>query len=428
MSSIFETSNIARDIFLCTQIKIIENIIMPALICIDCLNDLKVAIRFRSNVIKAQKFFEENICNPTVKNEDSSEERIETNIKTEPLDDYDIMHNILDVSNDGFENVNVEPFQEIEIVKRQDKSSKERKESSVEKCVYCNKSFKKSYIKRHHSRAHPQKSQNHHQIVNEEDNSSLFCKICKYQYTSQNSLRKHMKVKHEFVDIRNRFQCDYCGRLFIVKDYILRHMKVRHMKSYQEKRLNEENNSAIPCDQCGKILKNRGLLKSHMRSHQIMTADDYWYCDLCPRKFKTRGGCSWHIKQRHVLKATYKCPYTDCTMLYKGKWELKMHIKSKHTDIRDYRCELCGKGFCDKQKLQIHTRIHTNERPHACNICTATFIHQTDLRRHIWNHTGWRPYKCEVINCGRGFMKKSELRNHTNRCHSNLSTSFNYNV
>lgn len=74
---------------------------------------------------------------------------------------------------------------------------------------------------------------------------------------------------------------------------------------------------------------------------------------------------------------------------------MKCHIKSKHTNIRDYRCERCGKGFMDRQKLQIHTRIHTGERPHCCTICTATFIHQTDLRRHTWAHTQYRPYRCD---------------------------------
>lgn len=182
-----------------------------------------------------------------------------------------------------------------------------------------------------------------------------------------------------------------------------------------EKNKAKSIDSPIPCEVCGKILRNRGLLKPHMRSHKTYNLDDYYYCDKCPRKFKTRGGCVWHIQQRHILKATFPCE--QCSAVYKGKWELKCHIKSKHTTIRDYRCEICGKGFLDKQKLTIHTRIHTGERPHLCNICPQTFIHQTDLRRHIWGHTGERPYKCQRQGCGKGFMKKSELLSHENRCH-----------
>lgn len=63
------------------------------------------------------------------------------------------------------------------------------------------------------------------------------------------------------------------------------------------------------------------------------------------------------------------------------------------------------------------TQFKPGERPHVCHICPQTFIHQTDLRRHIWGHTGERPYKCSYPNCGKGFMKRSELINHENRCH-----------
>lgn len=184
-----------------------------------------------------------------------------------------------------------------------------------------------------------------------------------------------------------RYVCDFCGDFFAIKYYLIRHVKSNHLKAITnvEKGKVKSTDSPIPCEVCGKILRNRGLLKPHMRSHKTYNLDDYYYCDKCPRKFKTRGGCVWHIQQRHILKATFPCP--QCQAIYKGKWELKCHIKSKHTTIRDYRCEICGKGFLDKQKLTIHTRIHTGERPHLCNICPQTFIHQTDLRRHIWGNS-----------------------------------------
>lgn len=75
-----------------------------------------------------------------------------------------------------------------------------------------------------------------------------------------------------------------------------------------------------------------------MRSHKVMTVEDYWYCDLCPRKFKTKGGCKFHIKQLHVLKVEYPCE--ECEAIFKRKWHLKCHIKSKHSTVRDHICEM----------------------------------------------------------------------------------------
>jgi uncharacterized Zn-finger protein len=188
---------------------------------------------------------------------------------------------------------------------------RELTESEMHKCKYCNRFFKlKIYLNRHvariHGTKHKSKGRNGSKkkcsetIFNKED-VSLYCELCKQFFTTRGSLQKHVRVKHEFVDLKDRFVCDHCGSTFLIKYYLIRHIRVRHLRNFVEKRTPDQ---PTPCEVCGKILKNRGLLKPHMRSHKVMTADDYWYCDLCPRKFKTKGGCTWHIQQRHVLKTT----------------------------------------------------------------------------------------------------------------------------
>ncbi|CAG9804589.1 unnamed protein product [Chironomus riparius] len=390
LTSIYEEKDVSLKIYLLTQIKIMEYCIegFQALICRTCLDELFIASNFRCKARKTEEYLKKHLKLDEAKilnNLKNLEFKLESDdeIKCEPsFELIDNIDTILGNHYSTFENVNIKSYQETEnlklkklIVKRKrpkrnaeeddiiaERSSLNNSICTIEEninydCKYCSKSFKhETYLKRHITRIHGQLLAKSRVNIIKNDENNLYCEICQQFFTTRGSLQKHMKVKHEYVDIKDRYVCDYCGDHFVIKYYLIRHIRVRHLKTHVEKRITD---SPIPCEVCGKILRNRGLLKPHMRSHQKMTPNDYWYCDLCPRKFKTRGGCTWHIQQRHVLKTTFNCPYENCSVVYKGKWELKCHIKSKHTNQRDFRCEICGKGFLDKQKLQIHTRIHT---------------------------------------------------------------------
>lgn len=419
---------IAKNIFDCLQIKIIDYKDVPNIICRNCLNELTRVKAFKLKAKEAQEFFRKSLNLSERENwsfqGESTEIHIEPHvvikledddsvdrIKLEPTEGITFSNVNTNAENQSyfeFSNVNVRGFDEVEEEEEEytevdddgDESKNQRPlydfgtsqeviqcnlcfsvfpslssktnhmrnvhgkltESEMHKCKFCNRYFKhKNYLNRHITRVHPNENKKTHSKKSESKSSktsslqskediSLYCEICKQFFTTRGNLQKHVKVKHKSVD---NCMCDLCGEVFAIKYCLIRHMKYEHFKRQIEKKVTESNDM-IPCEICGKLLKNRGLLKPHMRSHQIMTPEDYWYCDLCPRKFKTRGGCTWHIKQRHILKASFKCHL--CPVVYKGKWELKCHIKSKHTTIRDYCCEICGKGFLDKQKLQIHTR------------------------------------------------------------------------
>lgn len=378
-----------------------------------CLKELKQAIKFRLKVIEADRRFQshlqsigkiDELFQKSVYEPEISIKLENERIKEEPPESFDFIQTIdniienctiLDSSNANQRFVDEDNnFQDEEDEESSNSEINRKRKSKKYICNVCKKDFScKSNLNRHVERKHQ-----HKKTYKDISDKSLFCEMCKQFFTTRGSLQKHMKVKH---NSNERFVCDFCGNFFPIKYYLIRHIQTHHndedLKIQIKKIVKPKpppTDSPIPCDVCGKILRNRGLLKPHMRSHKTYNLEDYFYCDLCPRKFKTRGGCVWHIQQRHILKAKFPC--TECSAVYKGKWELKCHIKSKHTNIRDYRCEICGKGFLDKQKLTIHTRIHTGERPHACHICPQTFIHQTDLRRHIWGKTS-HYYSCKLI-------------------------------
>jgi hypothetical protein len=172
MHPIPEKSSVAIEIFLCTRIKID----LPAIICSTCTNDLKVATRFRLNAVKADVFYKKEMTKDS-KIVEIKKEQQESSIKLQL---------------DGFEKVDVDSFQDTETVaevatRTEDKRVKKRKkvddldEVDVQ-CRQCNKSFKKSYIKRHINRAHSDRQQHQSKpkpaFTNDNDSDSLlYCEV-----------------------------------------------------------------------------------------------------------------------------------------------------------------------------------------------------------------------------------------------------------
>ena len=113
-------------------------------------------------------------------------------------------------------------------------------------------------------------------------------------------------------------------------------MKSVHLKtaSYSKQKTDEN----LPCSICGKILKSKGNLLTHEKTHKILSADEYWYCDLCGNKFKGRGEMTVHIKKRHLYQIKYPC--NECPgKAWKTLFQLQRHIKVFHNKIREFKCD-----------------------------------------------------------------------------------------
>ena len=50
----------------------------------------------------------------------------------------------------------------------------------------------------------------------------------------------------------------------------------------------------------------------------------------------------------------YKCYYEACSKTYNSKYNLIRHINSYHLDNKSYICSSCGRGFYNKQCLDVH--------------------------------------------------------------------------
>ncbi|XP_038053859.1 zinc finger protein 236-like isoform X3 [Patiria miniata] len=76
-----------------------------------------------------------------------------------------------------------------------------------------------------------------------------------------------------------------------------------------------------------------------------------------------------------------------------------------------YTCPLCSMTFRHTSQLMRHRRTHTNERPFECVDCHQAFRRKCHLKRH-WQriHSGEKPFKCAI--CGKAFSDRDHQRQH----------------
>ncbi|KAL1129437.1 hypothetical protein AAG570_013963 [Ranatra chinensis] len=112
---------------------------------------------------------------------------------------------------------------------------------------------------------------------------------------------------------RNGFSCLECGRRYVHKSNLLRHIRV----------------------ECGK----RPNLE----------------CPLCPKMFAYKQKLHLHIFRVHRSdkRAVQKCD--ECGKVYKNKQSLVQHVKEQHWDPQPkYCCQFCDYRGKRKHHLQSH--------------------------------------------------------------------------
>lgn len=72
------------------------------------------------------------------------------------------------------------------------------------------------------------------------------------------------------------------SELPILKHCLIKRSKFINTLVYSSKHNLHEyflrNEDHLPCSICGKILKSKGNLSTHEKTHRILSPDEYWYC------------------------------------------------------------------------------------------------------------------------------------------------------
>ena len=185
------------------------------------------------------------------------------------------------------------------------------------------------------------------------------CDYCEETFRKKSERRKHERAVH----MPTEFPCQFCGkvyrRLYDLKDHERTHTGHRPFK----------------CDQCDKAFTSKHGLSNHQNIHASKGA---FMCMYCGKDFDSKSGMQYH-ELAHTGARPQQCDV--CSKTFKHRSALNTHMRI-HTGEKPYACTYCSKSFRDSSTLRKHVRIHTLEKPYKCRECDKAYNQRWCLRTH----------------------------------------------
>lgn len=163
----------------------------------------------------------------------------------------------------------------------------------------------------------------------------VHCQVCQRSYTTNQSMRKHLRTHFEIN------QCDLCGQTFRHKRLMLNHIAAIHDDSF-----------TVSCNYCTRLFPNKTTRDSHQK---II-----------------------HFDQQ-VNTGFFKCP--ECPVGFEMREELRIH-SFIHFEGEIHTCLDCGQIFKLKKLLVNHTKKHETAK-YSCKSCNQMFKYRSNLGKHL---------------------------------------------
>ncbi|KAF4096117.1 zinc finger protein 62 homolog isoform X1 [Onychostoma macrolepis] len=240
-------------------------------------------------------------------------------------------------------------------------------------CPTCNKSFRQRSALVVHIKTHT-------------GERSFLCFVCNKSFYTPGDLKKHLEI-HTGVRPHN---CPVCFKGFGRPSFLRAHMRI-HEKASIEKQSGMEKPTGAP---------------------KVDVQEKPFECTHCGKRFSQH--CMLKIHQRiHTGERPYKC--SQCGLSFRWRRNLIAH-QSGHPGENPLQCSMCDETFVSEASLKKHQDAFHSGVSHTCSLCLKTFTQAAGLRKHVrYVHEGERPHKCSE--CGRGFVKLSDLARHQRRHH-----------
>ena len=265
------------------------------------------------------------------------------------------------------------------------------------------------------------------------------CDQCDFEATTRRNLRAHKartdghreqgikyckrisKVWLHFTQDptdEKRSVCKYCNASFSTNS----RENTKHMASH----LNSKHDILIEKRKM-KITRNTNPVWEYLDEDP---SDPYKVlCKICGLRL-TRFSGPRHVKTKHDMGGTkekFQCSY--CPKTFRDGTHKKIHEIRKHTKNYEHHCEVCGKGFAERNVLEVHlAEEHNNtsekntkyvRKPVICPHCGSSFATKGSLQSHIKNiHEGFK-FQCPYCDYSNG--RKANLDMHIKIKHEGIT-------
>lgn len=220
-----------------------------------------------------------------------------------------------------------------------------------------------------------------------DSNGKYLCKFCELKYSTVQTLRHHVKLKHlteaqafkssfVFNKRRKQIKCHVCYKKFMYVNELKSHANTLHLSilnkscfyckatflSIHEKENHEEtvhNNvkgSAYFCNICGYRSFKKSSLTEHQNNHLSIGLKKCKYCDYCSNKT-----VNLRTHERiHTNMKPYKCDYYECTYSSSAKSALNSHKLSHSSKKLTLYCDQCIYKTVYLQSFKKHQKTHNS--------------------------------------------------------------------
>ncbi|KAK2726885.1 hypothetical protein QYM36_007660, partial [Artemia franciscana] len=154
---------------------------------------------------------------------------------------------------------------------------------------------------------------------------------------------------------QRRVVCETCGRRYIMPTMEPLTSSLSPSLVRSSKRSNSgSEDGKFACNVCGKRLKSKQTLNTHMLLHKEDTASE---CPDCSRVFSTKAELKSHRSLEHEKDKRFVCPVSECQKRFKTRVALKGH-ETLHTGEKPYKCPICPKEIRAQSNFYTHLKVH----------------------------------------------------------------------